>query len=338
LSLKSDLSVHRTFNNVELCLLDWNTSSIILKNHGEAKVVCCHCWPGSWGIFYLVSFKRRNENFPYLELILASRLEAGQLVKGVPEALHQSFSTKEEAYCVFLQEQAKGNTKVVKSEKTDSQKRSTSTTTRTEPPHPSTDFNHRPSNVASLKNVSNMQRHFSQNTHGTPRAIGNSSKQSSFPSLDTYNLSHVSGTPSDPSLASYRRLRAMKMVYDSRHDYKRDIGTEAGTSPTQSVQSSTPCSRTSRNSSSSPSKWSSSSQSSRVVVKTPSWLASYPRNHQSNFDSLSPLNSAEIHLNSFSSNMVNIDDAPGCKLERLGLSPVRSPSGSPLGTGRTLGI
>ncbi|KAF4620791.1 hypothetical protein D9613_000705 [Agrocybe pediades] len=220
--------------------------------------------------------------------VYSTWLEAGPLVKGVSEAVHQSFRTEEEALQHFRRAVLSGNTRVVRSEKKQLTPKTDNVNTKTE-------ASKQPSSVTSSR------RYYEDSLS---YAYGGTSSQPSSPS--SINFQHRSTADPveehDPGLASYRRFQKINALFEqgsvSNHTkHRAHPATAVG-----AASATTPTSRTSSNVSSPSNRSSNTSKSSaRVIVKTPSWLASYPQNHLSSAEPLSPLDSTKMPLNSFAS-------------------------------------
>lgn len=222
-------------------------------------------------------------------LYFLHRLEVGPLVKGVPNALHQSFPTEEEARRIFSRETAKGNTKIVDSN--DQHGYSS----------PRNSF-HRDGNESS-RNTNISRSHTESSIIINPRssphpprtyARVHSSETSSTRGINP-SLSPISRSASEPS-PSIRRFEIIDALFKQGSPV---IGVEARAMSSSNAQSST--SITDPMSLGSPWLKRPSSPHQRAVVKTPSWLASYPKAVESPSQLLSPLSSVDLPLNHFKS-------------------------------------
>ena len=188
-------------------------------------------------------------------------MEVGPLVKGVPHAVHQSFSSEEEARSVFALASSKGHTRIVSDHRQHTS------------PHSSPIFRDRPSSQATVS------------AQGAP----NSKK--SFRPEPGFNLHPVSYSSSEPArkcslpTASDRPYNNGKKPAGTEHvPIETGVSKEDTRAPTPQLDPIKP-----------PPSLRRSSPSPRVIVKTPSWLASYPKSPQP----LSPLDRDYLSLNNF---------------------------------------
>ena len=206
----------------------------------------------------------------------------------MPNALYQSFPTEEEARRIFSSERAKGNTRIV-----DSNHQHAHST-----PHNSFHGNENQSSRSSNIYHSHTESSIIINPRNAPHppriyVKAHSSKTST--SLHSINPSPspLSRSASEPS-PSIRRFEIIDALF------KKDspvIGVEARVTSDSGIQSSTP--RTEPMSLGSPRFKSPSSPHQRAVVKTPPWLASYPKAVGSPLQPLSPLSGVDLPLNHF---------------------------------------
>jgi len=226
-------------------------------------------------------------------LYFLHRLEVGPLVKGVPNALHQSFPTEEEARQIFYRETIKGNTRIVDSNDQHAY------------PSPRNSF-HRIENESSRS--TNIRRSHTEssiiiNPRGSPHpprtyTKAHSSETSSAHGIDpsgsrASRVSPISRSASEPS-PSIRRFEIIDALFKKGSPV---IGVEARATSSAGAQSSTPI--TDPTSLGSPWLKSPPSPHQHAVVKTPSWLASYPKAVESPIQPLSPLSSVDLPLNHF---------------------------------------
>lgn len=237
------------------------------------------------------------------------RLDAGPLIKGVPNALHQSFTTREEATRVFAEERAKGNTRIVDPDALPSvPQRSRSASSANPVPNVSsssrTSFSSDPSTHIRTTNstTSNLGRRY----------------VSQMPS--SMHSSPLDRSPSEPSPETLRRLQAIQAALD---EVSNPVGVQVPTTHSQVPRISrspwggsvAPSRGLQRAATASPTMfggWISSEHDTlpgswmppRAVVKTPSWLAPYPKAQPSSItdEALSPLSSEDLKLTSFSIN------------------------------------
>jgi hypothetical protein len=319
-----------------------------VNQHGEAKVVRCNSWQGDWCIPDMVGAYHINDDFR-TNYHMCIRLDAGPLVKGVPNALHQSFTTREEATRVFAEEHAKGNTRIVDPDALPSVRQRARSTSSASPvtsysitSTPRTQFSSDPG-TRSDSHTSNFSRRHIVIPSQTPSSV------CSDP---------LARSSSEPSPESLRRLQAMQAAL---HEDSNTVGIQSrpttpqvpkftsswGASSTrvststressqglQSVSTASPRlygGWKSSESNSPPSSWT----PSRAVVKTPSWLAPYPRAQSSASkpdEALSPLSSVDLKLNSFSAKDHHCSQSP-VKFSKL--TPKQSQPGSSLAANRT---
>jgi len=266
-------------------------------------------------------------------------LDAGPLVKGVPNALHQSFTTREEATRVFAEEHAKGNTKIVDPDALPSVRQRARSASSASP-------------VPSYSITSTPRAHFSSDpgTRSDSHTSNFSRRHIVIPSQTPSSVcsGSLARSSSEPSPESLRRLQAIQAAL---HENSNTGGIQSRTTP-QVPKSTTWVSTSTRESSqglqsvstASPRMlggWTSSEPNfppsswtpSRAIVKTPSWLAPYPRAQSSApkpDEALSPLSSVDLKLNSFS---VNCSQSP-VKVSKHS-TPKQSQPGSSLAANRT---
>ncbi|KAF8161115.1 hypothetical protein B0H34DRAFT_673144 [Crassisporium funariophilum] len=226
-------------------------------------------------------------------------LEVGPLVKGISDALHQSFSTEEEAKRVFAQEMSKGTTKIVVEEgKASSNIRSS---------HRRNSSSSDSTGAASTpyaRIFKNERQPAVPQTHlsSWPTSGRRSPREPSRPELVSANAPPpISRTSSEPSPSSQRRLEIINDVFKKRTPI---VGVDTRASSLEHGQVST---STTEDTGLSSRRANTPSQYPRAIVKTPSWLASYPSSSSGSSSSsregspqiLSPLNSVGLPLNSF---------------------------------------
>lgn len=185
-------------------------------------------------------------------LTKGSRVEAGPLVKGVPEAVHQSFSSEEEARCVFALAFSKGHTRIVGD--------------RNQPQTPKTPM-------------------FSSGSTNNSYSNGSFSTTSSTPSAKTLSTCLFPCQHRPQANSAHESP-------DSRKSFKPDNNKKKPTEPVpEDTQVSTPHS----DPTGLPPNLKRVSRRPRAIVKTPSWLASYPKSPHP----LSPLDGEYLSLNNF---------------------------------------
>ena len=275
------------------------------------------------------------------------RLDAGPLVKGVPNALHQSFTTREEATRVFAEEHAKGNTRIVDPDALPSVRQRARSASSASP-------------VPSYSITSTPRTHFSSDpgTRSDSHTSNFSRRHIVIPSQAPSSVcsSPLARSSSEPSPESLRRLQAIQAALD---EVSNSVGIQSRTTPPQvprftspwggsSSRVSTSTRESSRGlqrastasprmfggwisseSNSPPSSWT----PSRAVVKTPSWLAPYPQAQSFADEALSPLSSVDLKLNSFSVNDHHYSQSP-VKVSK-NLTPKQLQPGSSLAANRT---
>jgi hypothetical protein len=200
-----------------------------------------------------------------------SRVEAGPLVKGVPEAVHQSFPSEEEARTVFALAFSKGHTRIV-------------------------------------GDCCNTNQHTSKTQTFSSGSTGSNSYSNG-------SFSTTSSTPSVKTLPTYLSPRQHRPQVNSAHEspnsktsFKPDNNDKKPTEPVpvdirvfqEDTRVSTP--------QSDPTGLSPSLKRPlrrpRAIVKTPSWLASYPKSPQP----LSPLDGEYLSFNNFRTGVHNGND------------------------------
>jgi hypothetical protein len=247
-------------------------------------------WEGTLGFFRL-GMPCPISVYWLFNLYFPHRLEVGPLVKGVPNALHQSFPTEEEARQIFYREMVKGNTRIVDSNDQHAY------------PSPRNSF-HRVENGSSRSTNSRRSHTESSiiiNPRGSPHPPRTYSKtHSSETSSSAHGInrslspvSPISRSASEPS-PSIRRFEIIDALFKKGSPV---IGVEARATSSSGAQSSTPI--TNPTSLGSPWLKSPPSRHQHAVVKTPSWLASYPKAVESPLQPLSPLSSVDLPLNHF---------------------------------------
>jgi len=220
----------------------------------------------------------------------------GPLVKGVPNALHQSFPTEEEARQVFSRERAKGNTKIVDSNHQHAYPSPRNSFHRAENESPRSINiwrSHTESSIIINPRGSPHPPRTYTNAHSSGTSSSSSSSHGINPSLALSRVSPVSRSASEPSPS----IRRFEIIDDLFKKGSPVIGVEARTTSSSRAQSSTPI--TDPKSLGSPRLKSPPSPHQRAIVKTPSWLASYPKAVESPLQPLSPLSSVDLPLNHF---------------------------------------
>ncbi|KIM40109.1 hypothetical protein M413DRAFT_170736 [Hebeloma cylindrosporum] len=218
-------------------------------------------------------------------------LEVGPLVKGVPNALHQSFPTEAEARRIFSKERAKGNTKIV-----DSNEQLAYSTPRNNSFHENENESSKNINIGHSHTESSIIITPGSSSPRPPRTYAKAHSSENFTSY-THGInpspSPISRSASEPS-PSIRRFEIIDSLFNKGSPV---IGVEARATSSSGAQSSTPI--TDPTSLGSPWLKGPSSPRQRAVVKTPSWLASYPKALESPSQPLSPLSSVDLPLNHF---------------------------------------
>ncbi|PPQ67277.1 hypothetical protein CVT25_005861 [Psilocybe cyanescens] len=225
-------------------------------------------------------------------------IEAGPLVKGVSEAIYQSFPSEEEARRLFAQEMLKGTTKVIRDEGPQSDRQPTPRS----PPN---------RNLAYLNNGSSFRPSNSSPTSSIIRlntqdatSIANQSESgrtgsqsdatfSHCPSLTGQFSSPLSRSASEPS-ASFVRAQKIEALFKKSLPV---VGVRPTPASAKYAQALTPAKYMMEFTSP---EIQSPQQPQGAIVKTPDWLNSYPQACQPHSHPLSPLNSEDIPLNSFS--------------------------------------
>ncbi|KJA19895.1 hypothetical protein HYPSUDRAFT_43768 [Hypholoma sublateritium FD-334 SS-4] len=230
--------------------------------------------------------------------VFSTWLDAGPLVKGVPEALYQSFSTEEEAQMIFAREQARGRTRIVGG--------------AGERGHPSPrESRHNspayfsPSNASAAQQVKNESFESSiymnpelwpNNSHGVTAHASPSLKSSrGAVHAQLPKTLSISRSTSEPS-PSMRRFQIIDSFFTKP---ATGVGVKAGVSSAQSTPALTPTSDVMRLPHSPTSSHSSSRSTPRAVVETPSWVASYPTAPAQPSQMLSPLTDPGLSVRSF---------------------------------------
>ncbi|KAF8805839.1 hypothetical protein BYT27DRAFT_7191972 [Phlegmacium glaucopus] len=209
-------------------------------------------------------------------------VEAGPLVKGVSDAVHQSFRSEEEARRVFSLAFSKGDTRIV--QVGDRCNGATSATSARSTPSGGTSNNSYPN--GSFSTVSSIP---------TKTLSPNSTK------------SFKPGSSPDLRPVSYNLLEP---VHNSTHPTTSDRLCNNNKKSTEIVPVETRVFKDTRilTPQSDPTGLSPSlkqpSRRPRAIVKTPSWLASYPKSPQP----LSPLDSEYLSLNNFRKGALNASD------------------------------
>ena len=223
-------------------------------------------------------------------LYFPHRLEVGPLVKGVPNALHQSFPTEEEARQIFYRETVKGNTRIVDSNDQHAYSSPRNSFHRVENGS-SRSTNIRRSHTESSIIINPRSSPHSPRTYAKAHSSETSSAHGINPSGS--RLSPISRSASEPS-PSIRRFEIIDALFKKGSPV---IGVEARATSSSGAQSSTPI--TDHTNLGSPWLKSPPSPHQHAVVKTPSWLASYPKAVESPLQPLSPLSSVDLPLNHF---------------------------------------
>lgn len=191
-----------------------------------------------------------------------SRVEAGPLVKGVPEAVHQSFPSEEEARYVFALAFSKGHTRIVGVRRDADQH-----TSKTQAPFSSGSTNSKLygsfSTTSSTPSAKTLPTCLSPLQHTMHRPRTNSTHESPN-SKKAFKPDNNDKKPTEPVPVATRVLQEDTRVFTSQSD-------PTGLSPSPKRPSRRP----------------------RAIVKTPLWLASYPKSPQP----LSPLDGEYLSLN-----------------------------------------
>ncbi|KDR75872.1 hypothetical protein GALMADRAFT_140460 [Galerina marginata CBS 339.88] len=246
-------------------------------------------------------------------------LEAGPLVKGIPDALHQSFPTEEQARRVFAQEMLKGNTRVVGANE------------RVSPRQPVVRNSIFPNGGTASPGMSSIVlngHHLPQNLNSPNHSGRLTTANSNYPSstapspIRVNSQRPISRTSSEPSSRS-RRYEIIDALFKDEPD---GVGVEARASINH-AQASTPT--TNVTGLYSPSTETQLDMSREVIVKTPTWLTSYPQRKARQLESqpLSPLDSIDMPLNAFISDYVSERPAVA---KRASMDTVSHPGLSPI--------
>ena len=265
-------------------------------------MVCGYRWNGCWGFFNLVSLNCDLFRLPthlihtHIDIL---RLDAGPLVKGVPEALYQSFTTEEEARSIFAREQARGRTRIVGG--------------AGDRGHPSPRESHHngpayfnPNNASAAQQVKNESYESSiymnpelwpNNSHGVTSHASPICLRSSRGAMHVQlpKPMSISRTTSEPS-PSMHRFQIIDSFFTKP---PTGVGVKAGVSSAQNTPALTPTSDLRRLPHSPAGSHSSSRSTPRAVVETPSWVASYPKAPTQPSQTLSPLVDPGLSLRSF---------------------------------------
>lgn len=226
----------------------------------------------------------RSHLFFQIQCTHTSRLEAGPLVKGVSEALHQSFSSEEQARRCFAQALAHGETRIVDS---DASPRTPSRRAVAGRNSASSE-----SLLSSIRLPANdsfsvqSSRHRSISRTGTSESSTHASRQAGPIQSSTLSLSRSSTEPSSRNT----RLEAIESYFPKNrvNPVSTAVRAHATWGSTMSSPAVTSATRESH------------FQSSNVVVKTPTWLTSYPRRPKHpDSQPLSPLNNEDLPVNTF---------------------------------------
>lgn len=216
------------------------------------------------------------------------RLDAGPLVRGIPDALYESFTSFEEANMVFAREQALGRTRIVGGKRGQ-------TVVRKDQIHNSPRASHSNTASSSCKNGSfkaSLNPEYQQNNDQGSTKVSSRTVENSG-STQYGKSGSILRSSSEPS-ASFRRFQIIDSFFNDESTAVRvkvrvssPLNTPALT-PTAGVTSS-PRSTSITEGSSTP----------RAVVKTPFWLAPYPKAPVQSSNHLSPLNNAGLSLKYF---------------------------------------
>jgi len=237
-------------------------------------------------------------------------VEAGPLVKGVSDAVHQSFRSEEEARHVFSLASSKGDTKIVGDRRNGANQH---TSARSTP------------RFSSGSTTSNSYPNGSFSTIPSTKTLSPNSKTSLFkPGSNSTNLRPVSYNLSEPAHNStshpttsdrpyINSKKPTEIVPVETRVFKEDTrvltpqSNPTGLSPSLKQPSRRP----------------------RAIVKTPSWLASYPKPQP-----LSPLDSEYLSLNNFRKGAPS-PSHQGISFKSSPLANPGSPSGSSMYRTRT---
>lgn len=230
-------------------------------------------------------------------------LEAGPLVEGVSNAVHQSFPSEEEARQAFVLAFSKGQTRIVGDGRivtnqhtvTSVQSTPTGSTTTSSYSYSNGSFSTIPS-TPSTKTLSTCS---SPRQHDRPQAYEYSNSKKSAKPGSSSNLRPVSYTLSEPAHNSSHHPTTSARPYNNTKKPTVIVPVETRVFK-EDTQVSTPQSDPIRLSPS----LKRPSPRPRAIVKTPSWLASYPKSHQP----LSPLDSEYLALNNFRTGALNDSD------------------------------
>ncbi|KAF8973248.1 hypothetical protein BDZ97DRAFT_2070335 [Flammula alnicola] len=244
-------------------------------------------------------------------------LEAGPLVKGVPDALHQSFPTEEEATLIFAQEKARGNTRIV----TGAQEKPSPRKAYVSSPAYFDSGSASPGSTESSIIIKSPHLMKSKNVYSSGRSAR---PPQNFVQSAPQSPSAISRSASEPS-SSMRRFEIINALF---HKESAAVGVKARASLNQHAQASTP---TSDPTSLRSPRRKEASRSPHAIVKTPSWLTSYPKASPPSSQPLSPLNNADLSLNSFkdslcektplAADMASVLETPSMSESSIYLSP-----------------
>ncbi|PPR07424.1 hypothetical protein CVT26_013740, partial [Gymnopilus dilepis] len=206
-------------------------------------------------------------------------LEAGPLVKGVSDALHQSFSSEAQARRCFAQAQARGETRIVDSDASPRTQTRRAVVGRNSPSSESLLSSIRLPANDSFSVQSSHHRSISRTE--TSESSTHASRQAGPFQSSTLSLSRSSTEPSSRNT----RLEAIESYFPKNrvNPVSTAVRAHATWGSTMSSPAITPATRQSH------------FQSSNVVVKTPTWLTSYPRRPKHpHSQPLSPLNNEDL--------------------------------------------
>ncbi|KAF9471593.1 hypothetical protein BDN70DRAFT_556339 [Pholiota conissans] len=199
--------------------------------------------------------------------VFSTWLEVCPLVQGVSGASHQSFSSEAEAYRMFAVEQAKGNTKIVDQPEDELMENSARRTDSYEPMR--VNVSAPPGSPAELTIV-HQEHQYEEPSRKFKVPVQVRPVHSPVPSP-------VSRSASEPSPKT-RRMEILNSFFKQEK--------QEPSSPTRCTQISTPKSG------------SAILSSPQVIVKTPSWVPSYPKALPES-QVLSPLDNPKLLLHSF---------------------------------------
>ena len=239
-------------------------------------------------------------------------MEAGPLVKGVSDAVHQSFPSEEEARCAFALALSKGHTRIVGDHRNANQHMSAlsipfSSGSTSSSSRPIENLSAKPSSTKTLSTCLSPRQQ-------RPEAIGDHESPNSKKPGSSSNLRAVSYILSEPAHNSSHSTTSDRPYNNDKKLF------EIVKTPVLTPQS---------DPTGLPPNLKRASRRPRAIVKTPSWLSSYPKSP------LSPLDSEYLPLHNFRASALSNDGDEGMNLKPSPLTNLGSPSGSSMYCART---